>query len=662
MILFRPYSLACLQIIGLTLLSGPSHASTSYASNLDLGAESAIAPTGSTAASGTTTPAEAALRQQAAQLQLASHAEWRRLLYFPGTPALTEKSRVTDQVFFNAHDGTSNPAHELEATLAGLWHPVSEPDQSVACQFPARRSWLAKQLNIEEQVFPKANCPTYERWINEVNPHQATLIFASDFLGNPSSMFGHTLLRIDQQDKPETALTAYAINYSAQTVGANSASFVWKGLSGGYPAGFSMMPYFEKVKEYGALESRDLWEYPLNLTPAETRLLVNHTWEMRHVKFPYYFLTKNCSYELLGLLDIARPSLHLQQQFQHQVIPAQTVKAIAQRTDLIGGVIYRPALDTQLRHQSGQYGKTMSQRAHQLAENPATDVSDLSPDDQAKVQEMAYDDLYVRFMARGVDKQSAQPRLRQLLVLRSQNPAPVQRRELPVPVVNPASGHDASRVQVGGGTTQQQDFASLEWRLAYHDLLDPIGGYRAGTQMNFLRARLRYQHNRLSVDSLELLNIDALTPVSVFSQPSSWGIQLGWQQEAMNSTGKFSQTEDHGVLNAQGQYGYSIGNTAQTLCYAQTQAMLQFGRNLQDHVRIGVGPRLGCIQQITASSRALVNVSVPYWSDQHRWEVKSQLGLQLDINRHYALRLSGQYNQQQRQEFSGLEAALVSYF
>ena len=608
------------------------------------------------------------LNDKAKQLKLAEQVQWRRMLYLIDQPESKQTkpnatSRVTQASFFNAPDGATNAQHELDATLNGLLNPVATADQSVACRFPARRTWLAKQLNIDaDQVFPTANCPTYQRFINEVKPDHITLIFASDFLGNPSSAFGHTLLRIDQRGQKNSALTAYAINYEAKTVSENSASFVWKGLTGGYPAAFSLMPYFEKVKEYGAMESRDLWEYPLNFTPEETLFLVNHTWEMRDVQFPYYFLSQNCSYELLGLLDIARPSLNLQQQFAHHVIPAQTVKAIAQQTNLIADVIYRPALDTQLHDQSKRYGRKLSQRAHQLANDPTLSLNDLPTQQQAQVQEMAYDDLYVRLMGRDVEQPFAQPRLRQLLVARSQNTETVQRQEIPVPKINPATGHDSGRVQLSGGKQQQQDFASLEWRLAYHDLLDPIGGYRAGTRMDFLRAKLRYQHERVNLQELELLNIDSLTPVSVFSSPSSWGIQLGWQQEAIDSNGQFSEHDDHGVFNMQGQYGYSIGNPVNTLCYAQAQATLQLGKNLQDNARVGVGPRLGCVQQITASTRALLSLSLPYWSDHHRWQVKSQFGAQQDINRHYGIRVSAEYEQQKQLSFSGFEAALVRYF
>jgi hypothetical protein len=48
-----------------------------------------------------------------------------------------------------------------------------------------------------------------------------------------------------------------------------------KVLTGQYPGEYSIMPYYRKVKEYGDFESRDLWEYELNLTPEETRFWLN---------------------------------------------------------------------------------------------------------------------------------------------------------------------------------------------------------------------------------------------------------------------------------------------------------------------------------------------------------------------------------------------------
>ncbi len=49
----------------------------------------------------------------------------------------------------------------------------------------------------------------------------------------------------------------------------------------------------------------------VKFNPEETRFLVEHIWEMQHVSFPYYFVSDNCAYRLLGLIDLVRPNLDL---------------------------------------------------------------------------------------------------------------------------------------------------------------------------------------------------------------------------------------------------------------------------------------------------------------------------------------------------------------
>lgn len=65
------------------------------------------------------------------------------------------------------------------------------------------------------------------------------MIFPAAYLNSPSSMFGHTLLRIDQADvqSDKTSLLSYAINFGAYIEGSdNSILYAWKGLMGGYLA------------------------------------------------------------------------------------------------------------------------------------------------------------------------------------------------------------------------------------------------------------------------------------------------------------------------------------------------------------------------------------------------------------------------------------------
>ncbi|MGT0149952.1 Lnb N-terminal periplasmic domain-containing protein [Vibrio metschnikovii] len=105
-------------------------------------------------------------------------------------------------------------------------------------------------------------------------------------------------------------MVAFAINFAAEPEGNdNPALYAMKGLFGFYPGRFTVMPYYRKVREYNDIESRDIWEYPLNLTEQEVERVLLHLWEMQLAEFDYYFLDENCSYQLLALLELARDDL-----------------------------------------------------------------------------------------------------------------------------------------------------------------------------------------------------------------------------------------------------------------------------------------------------------------------------------------------------------------
>ena len=264
--------------------------------------------------------------ERAEQQKLDQDITWQRLMYANAKG----QSEVNYSGYFLASEGKADLKQELHANIQALFQ-FAEPNQSVRCRFPARSHWLIQQLHIQEQQLPTVTCPELDDWIGQIKPYKATLIYATDFMGNPSSMFGHTLLRLDPKDQKQLNLVSYAVNYAATVTSGEGWSFAWNGLTGQYPGEYSLMPYYRKVKEYGDLESRDLWEYELNLSPDETRFLVEHIWEMKHATFPYYFVSDNCAYRLLGLIDLVRPALNLKQQFKVASIPVETIKAIEQQ-------------------------------------------------------------------------------------------------------------------------------------------------------------------------------------------------------------------------------------------------------------------------------------------------------------------------------------------
>ena len=592
--------------------------------------------------------------------QLDQQMTWQRLMYAD----LSQNSEVSYNGYFYAEDGKKNLKHELQADIQALW--VASPDnESIRCKFPARSHWLMQQLHIDEQQLPIVHCPEFDDWINQIKPYKATLIYATDFMGNPSSMFGHTLLRLDPKDQKQLNLVSYAVNYAATVNSEDNWSYAWKGLTGQYPGEYSLLPYYRKVKEYGDFESRDLWEYELNLTPEETRFLVEHIWEMQHVSFPYYFASDNCAYRLLGLIDLVRSDLSLKKQFNATAIPIETLKAVDQQ-NLVKEVTYRPALETQLLAQAKQHGTHLAKIAHQVAFTPmaqaTTKLNSYSVQDQAKILEMAYDDLYLQYIGRKVEQDFAQPQLRQLLAARSQLDIDKQRQQPTRPKMQPVEGHHSRNISLNLGEVQGQKFVEVGHRQAYHDLIDPQGGYRLGTQLLFLDGHLQYRDDKLKVEHLNLLSVNSYNPVQPFKMPLTWGFDFGWKQEAIDH-GKFSEHRQHGVVSFNTQVGYSLADAnRQHLCYAQLQGHVQAGGDLDQGWRVGAGPTLGCINQWSEHINSVLQFELPYWQDQSQWNLRLNTQVQYSFDSNHALRLNWGFEQQDHKDWNKVGLGFVQFF
>ncbi|EXG97279.1 hypothetical protein J769_3690 [Acinetobacter baumannii 25307_6] len=596
----------------------------------------------------------------AEQKKLDQDITWQRLMY----ANKNQKSEVTYAGYFLSENGKNNLKEELKADISALFIPTQD-NQSIRCKFPARSQWLIQQLGIQENELPQVKCSEFENWIGQIKPYKATLIYATDFMGNPSSMFGHTLLRLDPKDQQQLNLVSYAVNYAATVAGNDNWSYAWKGLTGQYPGEYSLMPYYRKVKEYGDFESRDLWEYELNLSPEETRFLVSHIWEMQHVSFPYYFVSDNCAYRLLGLVDLVKPESHLQEKFNYASIPMETIKAMQQQ-GLTKAPVYRPALETQLLAQAHQHGASLAKVAHQLAMKPIKESSEtlksFSPSDQAKILEMAYDDLYLQFIGRKVEESFAQPQLRQLLALRSQIDLDKQRQEPKRPSTEPTQGHNARNVSLKLGEVQGDKFIEIGHRQAYHDLIDPQGGYRAGTQLLFLNGNAQWRDDHLKLEHLDLLEVNSYNPIQPFKTPLTWGFNLGWRQEAVHD-GVYNDEKQHGVASFNAQVGYSLADYERKyICYGQVQTYVQAGSNLDKGWRVGVGPTLGCMNQWLEKFNTVGQVELPYWEDQNQWNLRLNTQWQYAINSNNAIRFNWDYEKQNHLDWMKSSLGYVWFF
>lgn len=463
--------------------------------------------------------------------QLANDRFWISLGHYESAKLGGWRSYVSDKKFFLAANGAEHPDAELAATVQALYAPASTGQQHAQCVYPARTRWLKAQLNLND--LPTVDCSEFKQWFKDVSPHSAVMIFPAAYLNSPSSMFGHTLLRIDQADvqTDHTALLSYAINFGAYIEGSdNSILYAWKGLMGGYPGLFALVPYQEKLSEYRSLENRDLWEYRLNLTQAETERMVEHVWELKQIQFDYFFFDENCSYRLLELLQVARPSLRLTEQFPLTAIPTDTVKAVKD-AGLVEKIDYRPSRERELLGRANPLTDDEQQWVLKLSADQKRlqepTFKALPRDRQALIIDAAY--RLERYRANGQerDPQRAQ-RSFELLRAINQNPPPELSIERPG---LPEDGHESRTWQAGIGTRGDKAFGEYGLRMAYHDLNDNAESFPLGAQIEILQMKLRqYEGNHWQLQQLDLATIRSLTPRNELLQPWSWQVTGGLER------------------------------------------------------------------------------------------------------------------------------------
>lgn len=596
-------------------------------------------------------PARAAdvdrLLARAAELQLAQDRQWQALLHVNRGGTLRDHgaSYVDDARFFLAAGGAHDAQAELEATIRALFdQALPAGDDTPRCRFVARHRWLAAQLG-EPAPDSAARCPAYAAWRGEMVADRVTLVFPGSYLNSPSSMFGHTLLRIDPPaEATDTVWLSRAVSFGAEVQpGDNSILYIWKGLAGGYAGGFQVDAYFTKIQQYGRMENRDLWEYPLDLTPDETGLLVEHLWELQGINFDYFFFDENCSYRLLELLEVARPALDLTRELRLSEVPVNTIRAL-RGAGLADAPLLRPSAERALRARLDTLSPLEQELAFRLLDDATTvdapDFLALPATRRQAVLQAAYATVVYRSRKQaGRDALQATHSLALLRAINAQG-APVE-PDVAVPAA-PESGHDTQRLTLGGGALDLADdarhgegFLTLGYRPSYHDLLDPLPGYLPGAELEIFDLELRVgEDSGLRLERLDLANVFSLTPHDRFLRSLSWRVRGGLERAPM------PDMELHATRQVEGGGGLVFGSAAIMLRLFAEARLEQHGSH-EHAAGAGAGPALGLSGQGEGFGWNLTARPLRFADGFARDEV--QAGLQWQAARNWGLRAEARW-------------------
>ncbi|MGM1052598.1 MAG: DUF4105 domain-containing protein [Pseudomonadota bacterium] len=548
----------------------------------------------------------------AAAPALSDHPQWLSLLHFDRDGVFSEpRSAVLDDAFFLAENGRFDPDAELAATLAALRQPASDDEPHARCRFPARALWLTRQTG---EQWPAAECPEWQVWQQEHKGAEAGLMFASGYLGNPASFFGHLMLHLERpgegQGETLSWLLDTSLNFGADVPADEGlATYMAKGLFGGYEATYSRAPFYRNTTLYSEREMRDLWHYRLALSASKRSLLVAHLYEVIGQDFDYLFLTENCASRIARTLELVVEA-DLTPGSAPWVSPEALVRAISEvevdGQPLLQSSRHVPSrrLQTEWRY----HGLAGEEQAAARAVWPAIDALDLSapayralaPERQAAVLDTLLG--HAAFLKQTGDEPGLAEQERQLLQARLGLPAGSE----PLQADTPLPLHEATPpalVRVEGVYNEALGGAArLILRPLQYDLLDSNATRMPNSALEIGRVELDLLHEGARLRRLELFEVTNLHARSVplpALPNSAWHASAGIERGRLDCQGCL---EGRATLLA--------GKSRQ---WGSHLPFVLLGGQLRTE-RYQAGPlapmaRLGLISDWTVNQRSLLQVS-----------------------------------------------------
>ena len=530
---------------------------------------------------------------RAANLQsLADHQTWLNLLRYEQDSSSESGylSAIHSPTFFLSKQGRWDAHQELQATLAALKAPIDdEPNKHARCRFPARTIWLSQQLpnQVITSVKP-SDCPDFYDWSEQGTTESLSIVFASGFLGNPASFYGHTLLKLNgPKTKTSTQLEDTSVNYGAIDIDQdNPVAYILKGIFGGYESGFSDIKYYFHDHNYGENELRDMWEYPLNLSKDEVTFLVAHAWEVMGQKYTYYFFKQNCAYRMAELFNII-DGIDIVPSNPLWVFPQAVIQKAQNSTH--NGKKLLSGFKRHLSRQSDLYHKysTLDDKQQAWVEDIANDISllnqqsfnQLPTQSKKQIVDTLLDYYNVVRDKQALDADPANRAYKKVLAKRFALPPGAE--ATPKANINnpPHKGRKPSYVSAGIVDSDNGQAMRVRIRPAYYDPLDSDDGHIDFAQLSMGDLSLDFDDANVSLNYLDIIRIRSINSKATGLPGDSgfaWNIRTGWQKLNLSCS-------DCTTFRVQGDMGYSFPIDQDLVVAAYVGGGIQDRKQQQSH-------------------------------------------------------------------------------
>ncbi len=446
---------------------------------------------------------------------------WKKLIHFHDG-LLSSESYADSDSFFLSSNGKYNYTEELVSTIDSFkkidksYTPQKIPAQ---CAFPERFKFVKE--HFPEIKVKDADCPYFQSWKSAVKGESLSLVFASSFVNNPSSMFGHTFLKFNKKgnDSLSKDMFNYVVAFSAKADDTPGLLYAVKGLFGGYKGIVDVQPFYLTLREYSKVESRDIWEYKLKLNEFQMDSLVNHIWELyANTNFDYYFFDENCTSMLARLLALVTNE-KFDEEMEGYALPTDFLR-ILKNYGLVESTRYFPSLRKQFFANYNILSNVQKEDFEKILKGTK------SEGDRKTLNSLVHYLDYIRHDHENTVSNEFQLTQKKILSMSSKKGKSKQIK-VSIPT-SPEKGHLPRRVDFYYGEVNELSSLSFNLRPSFHSLIDPAEGYEPWSHIEFFSLDLTYglKNKNVRLNELIVANIQSLPDFKLLDTNTSWSLDV----------------------------------------------------------------------------------------------------------------------------------------
>ena len=300
----------------------------------------------------------ALVRRLDARWRWSARAGWRALAGWEGGQPL-----LVYPWAFSRHAGMDSAALDLATFAEELLVPAESVlplavslDDRLRCREPSKARFLDERLTaIDPSWKPVHDCPAFDAWADVEHLPKFEVVYAAPSASSAQALFGHLLLRIVRADDggpgEVQVMQLAALISPLEPV----ASYISRGLGGGFRGVFSLTSLADVRQEALGLEQRSLRRFALELSAEQRLRLLERVWELERVGYiDYRFFKANCATMLRFLLAPALGERAPGPTLTPWETPTQVLDGLAQlfgavETDEPSGTVARRATEERRR-------------------------------------------------------------------------------------------------------------------------------------------------------------------------------------------------------------------------------------------------------------------------------------------------------------------------